>query len=144
MFRFVRTIKTAIAFPNVNWPVFVTEMQYIFLGGTSMNPIFFFTCATSLCESWHPQWFRNSKFFQGGVVSLSLTPSLKDQGLHFICPLPFELSGMGGPTRSLRFRQHSSPFDWGCKWASLSYITLLRVLFVLKLNALILFVDALE
>jgi hypothetical protein len=32
-----------------------------------------------------------------------------DQGLHFIWPLPFDLSYTGGPTRSLRSRQHGCP-----------------------------------
>jgi hypothetical protein len=32
---------------------------------------------------------------------------MEEQGLHFVWPLPFNLSGMGGSTRSLRSRQHS-------------------------------------
>jgi hypothetical protein len=37
-----------------------------------------------------------------GVGSLAPrpTPNLEDQGLHFVWPIPFDLSGMGGPTRS--------------------------------------------
>jgi hypothetical protein len=46
-----------------------------------------------------------------GVGSLAprLILNQKDEGLHFVWYLTFDLSGMGGPTRSLRTRQHSSP-----------------------------------
>jgi hypothetical protein len=55
-----------------------------------------------------------------GVESLSArpVPSLEDQGLHVMWPIPFCLSGMGGPTRSLRSRQHSSPCHWGAQTCS--------------------------
>jgi hypothetical protein len=43
-----------------------------------------------------------------GLLARRSTPNLEDQGLHFIWPLPFDLSGIGGSTRSLRSRQHNS------------------------------------
>jgi hypothetical protein len=57
--------------------------------------------------------FLTINCFRCGVVSL--TPS---QRLHFAWPLPFDLSGMDGPTRNLRSRQHSSPDHWGTKTSS--------------------------
>jgi hypothetical protein len=33
-----------------------------------------FTGATTLCGSWRPPWFRNSKFFLDGVVRLTYNP----------------------------------------------------------------------
>jgi predicted acylesterase/phospholipase RssA len=59
-----------------------------------------------------PPWFRNSKFFQGGVVAPRPISNLEDQGLHLVWPLPFDLSGIGGSTRSLRSRQPSCPGEW--------------------------------
>jgi hypothetical protein len=44
-----------------------------------------------------------------GTVAARPTPNLDDQRLHFIWPLHFDLSDMGGCTRSLRSRLHSSP-----------------------------------
>jgi hypothetical protein len=46
---------------------------------------------------------------QGGVVSPTLNPQPRDQGLHSIWLLPFDLPGICGSTRSLPSRQHSSP-----------------------------------
>jgi hypothetical protein len=46
--------------------------------------------------------------FSGMGLSLSPTPNLEDQKLHSVWPLPFDLSGMGGTTKSLCSRQHSS------------------------------------
>jgi hypothetical protein len=82
------------------------------------NIFSFFTGATTLCGSWPPQWFRNSKYFLCRVVSPRPTPNLEDQGLHSVWPLPFDLSGMGGATRSLRSRQHSSPGHWDTQSSS--------------------------
>jgi hypothetical protein len=50
-----------------------------------------------------------------GVGLLAPRPTLnqEDEGLHFFWPPPFDLSDMGGSTRSLRFRQHSFPDHWG-------------------------------
>jgi hypothetical protein len=62
----------------------------------------------------HRRWrFRNSRFVRGGIVAPRPTLSLENQGLYFVWPLPFDLSGIHGPTRSLRSRQHSSPGHWG-------------------------------
>jgi hypothetical protein len=33
--------------------------------------------------------------------------------MSLVCPLFFDLTGIGVPTRSLRPRQHSSPGHWG-------------------------------
>jgi hypothetical protein len=56
-----------------------------------------------------------------GVGSLVPRPALKleDQGLHFVCPPPLDLCGMGGPTRSLRSGQHNSLGHWGMQTSSL-------------------------
>jgi hypothetical protein len=43
---------------------------------------------------------------------------LEDQGLQSVRPLIFHLSSMGGPTRSLRSRQHSSLGHWGAQTSS--------------------------
>jgi hypothetical protein len=58
--------------------------------------------------------FRNNTFFQGAVI-LAPTPTLEDQKLHFLWPLPFGLSGKDDPTRSLRSFQHSCPGHWGAQ-----------------------------
>jgi hypothetical protein len=42
-------------------------------------------------------------------VSITPNPNLEGQGLQFSWPLPFDPFGMGGSTRSLLSRQHSSP-----------------------------------
>jgi hypothetical protein len=53
-----------------------------------------------------------------GLLAPRPTPNLEDQGLHFVWSLPFDLSGMGGATRSLRSRQHTSPCHWGAETSS--------------------------
>jgi hypothetical protein len=58
----------------------------------------------------HKLWrFHNSIF--SGVGMLASLPTLKpqDQALKFVGPLRFDLPDVGGTTRSLRSRQHSSP-----------------------------------
>jgi hypothetical protein len=50
--------------------------------------------------------FVTLNFSVGGAIGPRLNP--QPGGLHFVWPLPLDLSGMGGPTRSLRSRQHSS------------------------------------
>jgi hypothetical protein len=56
-----------------------------------------------------------------GVGSLAprITPNLEEQRLHFVLFLPFDLSGMGSSTKSLRTRPHSSPADWSAQKAPL-------------------------
>jgi hypothetical protein len=56
---------------------------------------------------------RNRKCFRCGV--LSPTPNPKDQRLHFVWPLPFNLSGMDGFANLSSSRQHSSPSDCGAQ-----------------------------
>jgi hypothetical protein len=68
--------------------------------------------------------------FSGGFVRVNFSwvwslathpaPNLEVQVLLLVCHLHFDLSSIGGPTRSVRFRQHSSPGHWGC--ANLSAI----------------------
>jgi hypothetical protein len=41
----------------------------------------------TLCGDWPPPWFRNSKFFQGWVISPTPNPQPGGQGLHFVWPL---------------------------------------------------------
>jgi hypothetical protein len=53
-----------------------------------------------------------------GLFAPRSTPNQEDQGLHFLWPLPFDLSDMGGPTRSLRSRQYSFPGHWGTQTSS--------------------------
>jgi hypothetical protein len=84
---------------------------YVFIAWC-LTTLLSFTGAAALCEYWPSPWFRKSKFFLGEVVAPSQNPNLEDQKLHFVWPLPFDLSGMGDPTRSLRSRQHSSPGHW--------------------------------
>jgi hypothetical protein len=43
-----------------------------------------------------PRGFVTVDFVRGGVVSP--TPNLEDQGLHFVWPLPYDMSGLDGPT----------------------------------------------
>jgi hypothetical protein len=52
--------------------------------------------AITLCGSWPLPCFHNSQ-----------TPNMEDHGLLFVWPLLFDPSGMVGPTRRLRSRQHS-------------------------------------
>jgi hypothetical protein len=68
----------------------------------------------------HRLWrFRNSRFFCGGGLFAPLqTPNLEDQRLHFVWNLPVDLSGMDGPTRSSRSRQHNPPDRRGAKNSS--------------------------
>jgi hypothetical protein len=47
-----------------------------------------------------------------GSLPLIPTLNLEDQELHFVWSLPFVVFGMGGSTRNLRSRQHSSPAHW--------------------------------
>jgi hypothetical protein len=84
---------------------------------------------SSYCKSlliywcYNPVWVLASSIGSGGFVTVDFsrmrllarypTPNLEGQGLHFVWPLPFYLSGMGGPTRSLLSHQHSSPGHWG-------------------------------
>jgi hypothetical protein len=51
------------------------------------------------------------------LTSLS-SPNMENQGLHFVWPRTFDLSGMGDPTRSFRSRWHSSPRLWGAQTSS--------------------------
>jgi hypothetical protein len=47
-----------------------------------------------------------------GLLASLPTPNLEDQGLYFVLPLPFHLFDMGGSTRNVRSRQHTSPEHW--------------------------------
>jgi hypothetical protein len=62
--------------------------------------------------------FRNSIIFGVELLAPRPNPKAGDQGLHFVWPLLFDLPGMGGPTRSLRSRRHSSPGYWGAQTSS--------------------------
>lgn len=46
-----------------------------------------------------------------GLESFAASPTSnpEDHKIHFFWPLPFDLSGMAGPTRSLLFHQHKNP-----------------------------------
>jgi hypothetical protein len=59
--------------------------------------------------------FVTANFFGVGSLAPRLPPNLEDHGPHFAWPLPFYLSDMDDPTRSLLSRQHSSPGHWGTK-----------------------------
>jgi hypothetical protein len=66
------------------------------------NFIFFTGCGTaSVCGSWPPTWFCNSTFSGMGVIILI------NRWLHFLWLVPFDLSSMGGATRSLHPHQYS-------------------------------------
>ena len=53
--------------------------------------------------------FRNMGVLQDRVVSPVPNPLIwRTSGLHFIRPLPFDLSGLDSPTRRQTSRQHSS------------------------------------
>jgi hypothetical protein len=88
------------------WPI-TDVLQYL-------CAFFFFTGATTECWPLPLPWFHYGKFFRGGVVAPHRTPNLGDQGLYFVRSLPFDLSGTGGTTRSLRSHQHSYPDHWIC------------------------------
>lgn len=80
---------------------------------------FFFIGATALCVDFGLlHGFVTVEF--SGMASLAprRTPSLEDQELHTVWPLPFDLSGIGSPTMNLRTHQHSSPGYWGKQTSS--------------------------
>jgi hypothetical protein len=54
--------------------------------------------------------FVTIHFSKVEVLAPWSTPNLEDQGLHFVWPLPFDLSG-----KILRSCQHSPPRHWGRK-----------------------------
>jgi hypothetical protein len=64
------------------------------------------SCSSSLSSA------RNSSSFCSGLSSPTKNIQLKHYGLHFVLSLTFDLLGMGGPTRSLRFHQHNPPAHW--------------------------------
>jgi hypothetical protein len=47
-------------------------------------------------------------FMWEGYQPNRTTPNLEDQGLYFVWPVPFDLSSLDDPTRSLNSGQHSS------------------------------------
>jgi hypothetical protein len=85
--------------------------MYIFFLYWRYNPVWVF--ASSVVPAWSSGGFVTVNFTR--MVSLAPRPtsSLDNQGLHFVWPLPFDLSGMGGSTWSFRSRQHSSPGPGG-------------------------------
>jgi hypothetical protein len=94
-----------------------------------------FSDAAILHGFWSPPWFF-SIFVEKGLSEIlvsgrlatvdvfllgSLAPfpnsNLENLGLHLVWPLPFDMSHIGGSTRSLCSRQHSFPghlFNWLC------------------------------
>jgi hypothetical protein len=53
--------------------------------------------------------FVTRNVLRGGVVSTTLNPQTwRPSGLYLVCLPSFDLSGLGDPARSLRYRQHSS------------------------------------
>jgi hypothetical protein len=63
--------------------------------------MFFHTGSITLYGPWPSLLFLTISF--SGVVLLALrpNPNLGDQELHFVWPLPFDLSDMGSSTKSL-------------------------------------------
>jgi hypothetical protein len=51
---------------------------------------------------------RNNIFYGVGLLVPRQTPTLEDQGIPFCWIVTLDLSGMGGPTSSIRYCQHSS------------------------------------
>jgi hypothetical protein len=83
------------------------------------SSFFLFPSTKTPCGSCPSSWFRNSTFFRGEIVSPTSKPvTLEDQRLYLVWPLPFDLSGTGGPTRSLRSSQHRSPGHYGAQTSS--------------------------
>jgi hypothetical protein len=78
---------------------------------------FFFTGATTLYLGLVHGFIKVNLFAVGSLAPCPTT-KLEDQGLHFVCPLPFNLSGTVGATRSLHSRQHSSPVNWNARISS--------------------------
>jgi hypothetical protein len=62
--------------------------------------------------------FLTLYFPEMGLLAPCPTQNLEDQGLHSVWPLPFDLSGMDGPSRSLLSRQHNSLGHWGAQTSS--------------------------
>jgi hypothetical protein len=58
---------------------------------------------------YNPVWF-----FRVGVIIFTFNPQPAGPGTT-LRMAPFDLFGMGGPTRSLRFRQHRSPGHLGAQ-----------------------------
>jgi hypothetical protein len=80
---------------------------------TDMVRFFLFTGATTLCVSWSPPWFHNCIIFRGIIVIPKQNP--QPVGPETTLRLALDLSGRGGPIRSLRSRQHSPPGHGGLK-----------------------------
>ena len=66
-------------------------------------PLWALACRTILLD------FRNNKFLLCGIVSSTPNPQPGGPGYpFFVWVITLDLSGMGGPTSSIRYRQHSS------------------------------------
>jgi hypothetical protein len=50
------------------------------------------------------------------------TPNLEDQGIHFVWVITLDLSGMGGPAGSIRYRQHSSQDHVNARYNSVALV----------------------
>jgi hypothetical protein len=74
---------------------------------TGVVCFFTFTCATTLCVVWSPPWCHNCIIFRDLIVIPK--PNPQPVGPETTLRFALDLSGMGGPTSSLRSRQHSSP-----------------------------------
>jgi hypothetical protein len=81
------------------------------------NPFWVLTSSMTLLHRFS-EGFVTINFSEVGSLAPRPTPYLEDQVLHFVWPLPFDLHGMGGPTRSLHSRQHSFPGRWGAQTPS--------------------------
>jgi hypothetical protein len=61
---------------------------------------------------WVSRGFITVSFSTVGSLVPQPTPNPEGQGLHFVWTLPFDLPGMRGSTRNIRFCQHSSLSQW--------------------------------
>jgi hypothetical protein len=52
--------------------------------------------------------FVTANFSGVGSLATRPTPNMEHKGLHFVWPIPYDLSSMGGSTRYIRSLQHNS------------------------------------
>ena len=93
---------------NVNYSTH--DHAFMSLHSIAMGIIIIIIGSTALGGPWPPVFLRfHNNFFCGvRLLASQPTPSLEDQVSLFIWVITLDLSGMGGPTSSICYSQHSS------------------------------------